>query len=342
MRRSQIIIAGLIVILATRDGRLLEGETMVFESTEAVQTGTVSEESEKLNTDIGLELYQSFGDINMDAMDEYSEFVEKQLAIIMSQPKTASDPVAYIDANVEAFQLIIDENEKSENKEILTYCVFQFMSQKADGLRGHVLLQLCEAMSGITVDRSYRTPYDWFELFIVQSPTEIDDFVYSGDDDFEKLIYGLEYENRFLDEKGFNIYVVQVVDVMEEGDFIKVVSMIHRIEYYLQQNILTLQQHLTVQTAATFKRYAQVGLEFVQYEQATGLSDTENFRDLCRSPLTSTFHIDVYTNLQNHLYSNDLSVIRSRTHVKNIQAHIEAHGYRGIYVNLEDRLYKLN
>jgi hypothetical protein len=77
--------------------------------------------------------------------NEIAKLVEENLAIIMSSPKQASNPYAYIQAHQEEYENI----KKLGGEKALQYMLSQFESGNVEGLRGHIMMQLCKELLGV-------------------------------------------------------------------------------------------------------------------------------------------------------------------------------------------------
>jgi beta-lactamase regulating signal transducer with metallopeptidase domain/ketosteroid isomerase-like protein len=131
---------------------------------------------------------------NMDE-NEIAKFVEENLAIIMSSPMEASNPYAYIQAHQEEYESI----KKLGGEKALQYMLSQFESGNAEGLRGHIMMQLCKELLGVrnNVDDESLTPQEWYNALSIKVENETVSQQEEEDEEQKALQVVKEYFSAF-------------------------------------------------------------------------------------------------------------------------------------------------
>jgi len=131
---------------------------------------------------------------NMDE-NEIAKFVEENLAIIMSSPMEASNPYSYIQAHQEEYESI----KKLGGEKALQYMLSQFESGNAEGLRGHIMMQLCKELLGVrnNVDDESLTPQEWYNALSIKVENETVSQQEEEDEEQKALQVVKEYFSAF-------------------------------------------------------------------------------------------------------------------------------------------------
>lgn len=167
-------------------------------------------ESEKLlhdrriyNTLDSLNKLKDYTPADVPGTDVIKKLVEENLAVIISSPKGASNPYVYIQAHQGEYENI----KKLGGEEALQYMLSQFKSGNAEGLRGHIMMQLCKELLGArnNVNDETLTPQEWYDALSIRQEVKLPDFEYDGNDPIEKLVYATEIEKNSQPQRGFTI-----------------------------------------------------------------------------------------------------------------------------------------
>jgi len=100
------------------------------------------------------------GSCNLEEMTAAE--IEDYLDIIMSSPKTSSNPQDYIEAHREEYESILAMGVNAE-----IYLLGEFERGDNSGLRGHIMMALCKDLLGYrnkVTDKSL-SPQEWYERF---------------------------------------------------------------------------------------------------------------------------------------------------------------------------------
>jgi hypothetical protein len=197
--------------------------------------------------------------------NEIAKFVEENLAIIMSSPMEASNPYAYIQAHQEEYESI----KKLGGEKALQYMLSQFESGNAEGLRGHIMMQLCK------------------ELLSIRQEVKLPDFEYDGSDPIEKLVYATEIKKNSQPQRGFTIVAPKIFGSYEEDGLLKVFVTTFSATYKLYGNVLDEVGGSVVPSAITYKKDKSGNYVLDKYEQAKDGADwLPSIKKFCTMPVS--------------------------------------------------------
>lgn len=96
------------------------------------------------------------------------KLVEENLTVIMSSPKTSSNPQDYINTHPDAYEKI----KKFGGEDALQYMLSQFETGNATGLRGTLMMQLCKDLLGVrnNVTNESLSPQEWYDALSIRMP----------------------------------------------------------------------------------------------------------------------------------------------------------------------------
>jgi len=223
------------------------------------------------------------GDAGQEAVD-LGQFIENNLAIIMSSPLTSSNPQDYIDAHRNEYETML----KHGTDKALAYLLAQFETGNNTDLRGQIMMRLCKEMLGArnNVTDASLNPEEWYNALVIREEVVLPDFVYSGDDAIEKLVYTTEIA-QYATQRGFTVVTPRIHGSYEEGDRLKVFVTTHSPTYRLYDNVLDDVGGSSVPAAITYKKNPQGDYELVDYEQARDGSEfAPSIRKFCTMPLS--------------------------------------------------------
>ena len=93
----------------------------------------------------------------------YMDQIEKYLATIMSSPQLSSNPYDYIKAHENEYNAILALDYKA-----LTYLFFEFKQGNQNGLKGHIMMNLCRTiLGGEDIKSAITIPQDWYDTYKV-------------------------------------------------------------------------------------------------------------------------------------------------------------------------------
>ncbi len=255
---------------------------------------------------------------------EIAEFVEKNLEIIMSSPKGASDPNDYIKAHQEEYEII----KKIGGEKALQYMLSQFESGNAEGLRGYIMMQLCKELLGIrnNVTDENLAPQEWYEALSIRQEIKLPDFKYEGNDPIEKLVYDTEIKKYSQPQRGFTIVAPKIFGSYEEGRLLKVFVTTYSATYRLYGNVLELMSGSVVPSAITYKKDESGNYVPEKYEQAKDGADwMPSIKKFCTMPLSGKKIPGLADKIIEHYQNYD--DIRA-LHWENLSRHLIANGIK--------------
>ncbi|HHV63523.1 MAG TPA: hypothetical protein GXX46_00340 [Peptococcaceae bacterium] len=195
----------------------------------------------------------------------------------------ATNPRAYIQAHREEYEKII----KFGGEEALQFMLSQFASGKVEGLRGHIMMQLCKEILGVrnNVTDETLTPQEWYEALSIRQEIKLPDFVYDGNDPIEKMVYATEMETYSQRERGFTIVAPKIFGSYEENGLLKVFVTTFSATYKIYGNVLEMESGSVVLSAITYKKDNQGNYMLEKYEQAKDGADwLPSIKKFCTMP----------------------------------------------------------
>lgn len=116
--------------------------------------------------------------------------IEDKLAVIISSPKSASNPYMYIREHQNEFEDIL--KMETSDGQVLEYLLQQFAQGNAEGLRGHILMELCIELldyKNTVPEGSYSTPQEWYEKLEFHQEQKLPEYVPQAATDIEQIVY---------------------------------------------------------------------------------------------------------------------------------------------------------
>lgn len=256
--------------------------------------------------------------------NEIAKFVEENLAIIMSSPKQASNPNAYIQAHQGEYENI----KKLGGEEALQYMLSQFKSGNAEGLRGHIMMKLCKELLGVrnNVTDETLTPQEWYDALSIRQEVKLPDFEYDGSDPIEKLVYATEIEKNSQPQRGFTIVAPKIFGSYEEDELLKVFVTTFSATYKLYGNVLDEVGGSVVPSAITYKKDNSGNYVLEKYEQAKDGADWQpSIKKFCTMPVSEKEIPGLADKIIDH-YGNydDIRTLRW----ENLFKHLKANGIK--------------
>lgn len=215
-----------------------------------------------------------FGDImKNDVKAEVANSVEQNLSIITS-PLSSSNPEDYIKVHDTEYQTILKMGDAS-----LNYMLSCFKGNNAKGLRGHIMMRLCQEILG---DRNnvqigtYESPEEWYEKLEPYTAKSLPKFKYTGIDPTEKLVYAAALKKYGGQDANDTLTVVapRIFGTSEENDELKIFATIYYNSYKLYDKTLTGGSAGIVPCAIVFTKESDGTFVFKKYIEAM---DGEDF-----------------------------------------------------------------
>lgn len=284
------------------------------------------------------EIITIFTDSGNKLQDQTSFDVEGNLDIIMSSPKTSSNPQDYINAHQKEYENFF----KYGGEDALQYMLTQFEAGNAEGLRGQIMMRLCKELLGArnNVTDESLSPQEWYDALDIRQEILLPNYEYDGQDPIEKLIYvtEIEMDSASNNRGGFIIVAPKVFGSYEEEDMLKVFVTTYSARYKLFDNALSQEGGSIIPAAITYRKDNSGGYILEKYEQARDGSEFgPSIREYCTMPVSGKeikgladkifkhytdyedIRILLYDNLFKHLKKNgitDATLTNSRGEVE--------------------------
>jgi beta-lactamase regulating signal transducer with metallopeptidase domain len=149
--------------------------------------------------------------------DGIAKLVEDNISVIMSSPKTSSNPQDYINAHKNEYEYFM----KYGGEDALQYMLSQFEAGNAEGLRGQIMMRLCKELLGArnNVTDETLSPQEWYDVLSIRQEILLPNFGYDGQDQIEKLVYDTEVEKNSDPKRGgFMVVAPEIFGSYEEED----------------------------------------------------------------------------------------------------------------------------
>lgn len=257
---------------------------------------------------------------------EIARLVEDSLTTIMSEPKTSSNPQDYIAAHPRAY-----EDIKKLGDAALDYMLSQFSVGNAKGLRGAVMVRLCQDILGprATWSANAASPQEWYWSLRMADQTKLPHFQYSGNDPLAKLVYGTEIERlardlQVRDSTGFAVVAPHIFGSYEEDDKLKVFATTYGATYQLFGSTAISDTGGVVPAAITYARDAAGNWVLEDYRQARDGSEFgPSIREFCTMPVSGKEIPGLASRMLKHYgnYKDIRDLLRA-----NVYQHLVTHG----------------
>lgn len=223
-------------------------------------------------------------DVNYNNQTSFD--AESNLDIIMSSPKTSSNPQDYINAHKNEYENFF----KYGGEDALQYMLSQFEAGNAEGLRGQIMMQLCKELLGArnNVTDESLSPQEWYDALDIRQEIKLPNFVYDGQDSIEKLVYDTEIEKNSDPKRGgFTVVAPKIFGSYEEEDLLKVFITTHSARYKLFGNALSKEGGSIVPAAITYRKDENGRYILEEYEQTgAGSEFGPSIRNFCTMPVS--------------------------------------------------------
>jgi beta-lactamase regulating signal transducer with metallopeptidase domain len=271
------------------------------------------------------------------ADNRISAVVEKKLDIILSSPKTSSNPQDYMDAHQDEYGDILKEGEKA-----LNYMLAQFEKGVNDDLRGQIMMRLCKQILGNrnNVTDETLSPQEWFSSLSIRQETKLPDFVYAGSNSLEKLVYDTEITQHSDPRRGFTIVAPKIFGSYKEGNKLKVFVTTYSATYRLYDKALSEEMGGIVPAAITYRKKDEGSYIMEEYKQAQdGSLFVKSIRQYCTMPVSGKKIPGLADKILNHYGDyNDIITLQR----ENLIQHLKANNQDGVSLHSpSDEIIKL-
>lgn len=256
--------------------------------------------------------------------EDIAKLVEGNISVIMSSPKTSSNPQDYINAHKNEYEYFM----KYGGEEALQYMLGQFEAGNAEGLRGQIMMLLSKELLGVrnNVSDESLSPQEWYNALSIRQEIILPNYEYDGNDPIEKLVYDTEIE-KSSDYKrgGFVVVAPKIFGSYEEEDYLKVFATTFHARFKLYGNVLSSEGGGIIPVAITYRKDGSGAYILEKYEQARDGSEfSPSIKKYCTMPVSGKeiqgladeilkhytdykdIRILMYGNLFKHLKKNDI------------------------------------
>ena len=265
--------------------------------------------------------------------DGVESMISANIAEIMSSPKSASDPEAYIATHRDAYENILKQGEDA-----LTYLLVEFAKGNNNNLRGQLMMSLAQELLGQrnNVSDPNLAPQQWFEALVILNETRLPDFRYGGTDPVQQLVYAaeLEQQDNAYKKEGFVIVAPKIFASYEEENKLRVFVTTFSAIYQLYNKTLSEVGGSVIPAAITFTKDADGNYQLTSYQPASDGSEfAPSIKDFCRLPISGKKITGLAAKMLRH-YGDYQDIIQLER--LNLQQHLRANQQAGIMLSLPD------
>lgn len=240
--------------------------------------------------------------------------IEEYLQIIMSSPREASSPHAYIKAHKDEYERIVKMGDGA-----LKYMLACFEQEKMEGLKGHIMMKLCIDILGNrnnVQESEYTTPQEWYEKLEIYEVTPLPKAILpQGDTLLDRATAAAltQYDTR---ESELTLVAPHVFGSYEKGKELTIYTTVYYQRYVLYGKTLLEEGAGIVPAAIKYQKNSQGKYEFKEYIEAMDGSflkkSIEEFcqpnDDMARAIMQ---HYDDYSDLFEVMQDNLIAYIKS-------------------------------
>lgn len=195
-------------------------------------TDVIGIKEERSSTDV-------FGkEANRQNNNENGIKVEELLQIIMSSPKTSSNPYDYIKAHQNEYETILKMGHDA-----LDYMLSLFEKGENSGLKAHIMMALCIDLLG---DRnnveqdSYTQPKEWYSKLSPYEAIKLPPFQYQSKNNIEELVYSaaLLQSNQDNNDQSVTIVAPKIFGTYEKEKELRIFVTVHYRRFILYEKTL--------------------------------------------------------------------------------------------------------
>jgi beta-lactamase regulating signal transducer with metallopeptidase domain len=202
-------------------------------------------------------------------INKVSEVVEKNLNIIMESPATSSNPGDYIKAHQTEYETILKMGD-----EALIYMLSLFEQREVNGLKAHVMMQLCIDLLGDrnnVKEGSYTSPEEWYSKLSPYSPTKLPAFKYETNDIIFNLVYSAalnKYSSNTDEGDTLTVVAPRVYATYEEGNELRIFTTVYYSGFRLYDKTITQEGGGIVPAAIIYTKNKDGSYTFKKYVEA--------------------------------------------------------------------------
>ncbi|GAA0722390.1 hypothetical protein GCM10008905_13820 [Clostridium malenominatum] len=234
--------------------------------------------------------------------------VEKNLKVIMSSPKSSSNPQDYIEAHHNEYHNILKMGE-----EALQYMLTVFESKEVKGIKAHIMMSLCIDLLGDrnnVKEGSYSSPDEWYEKLSPYTASKLPPFKYETSDKIEQMVYLAALEKysagkgNITHENTVTIVAPHIFGTYEDGNQLKIFTTVYYNGFKLYDKTLSQDGAGVVPAAIIYTKNNDGTYTFKKYVEAMdGTYFKRSIEDFCKP------RSDIAKAIMNH-YGNDEDLFR--------------------------------
>ena len=270
-----------------------------------------------------------FGDLlQQQENSDISDKLEKNLAVILSSPKVSSNPSDYIKAHQNEYHNILKMGDAA-----LNYMLSCFKENNATGLRGHIMMELCQEILG---DRNnvhegdYKSPGEWYSKLAPYTAKNLPKFKYTGNDTIEQLVYSaaLQHYDRYNKKDTLTMVAPRIFGTYEQKNELRIFTTVYYSSFRLYDKTLSDESSGVVPSAIIYTKNSDGTYTFKEYVEAMdGAYFAKSIEDFCKP------RKDISENIMKHYgnYGDLFDTMR-----QNIKNYLNANGLTGINIKQSD------
>jgi hypothetical protein len=303
---------------ATSDINLINERLKVYNGASHLyirhDTSLSKEEMQKISdiiifpgTSKSIGVFGAFSDIDIP------QEVEKNIEVIMSSPKEASNPYVYIQSHQNEYHNILKMGDYA-----LEYMLSQFEQNKAEGLKAHIMMELCKEILGNrnnVQEGSYSSPEQWYQKLEPYSLIRLPDYIPQINNQTELLVYMAALKQYKGQNSSVTIIAPHIFGIYEEGNTYKIFATVYYSNFDLYSNNLSQTTAGVVPAAIVYTKNSDGTYGLKEYIEAKdGAYFQKSIEEFCppRTDLAKTImqHYGNYSDLHELMRKNVVECLK--------------------------------
>ena len=215
--------------------------------------------------------------------DAIKEKVEKKLEVIISSPKSSSNPNDYIKAHDREYEDILKMGD-----EALQYMLSVFKNKEAKGIKAHIMMSLCIELLGDrnnVLEGTYSSPEEWYEKLSPYTASKLPPFKYETSNKIEQMVYlgAIDRYSGGRNDEVVTIVAPRIFGTYENDKELKMFVTVYYSEFKLYDKTLSEYSAGIVPGAIVYSKNNDGSYSFKEYIEAMdGAEWAKSIENFCK------------------------------------------------------------
>ena len=257
--------------------------------------------------------------------------IDNYLEIIISSPKTSSNPYDYINAHRTEYESILKMGDTAYD-----YMLSEFHKTERNDLKGYIMMALCKDILGDrnNIKDNNLTPAEWFAKVSPYDITGLSDFKVNTSNKIERFVYDAAEKQYSNFQYGFTVTAPTVFGSYEEENKLKIFATVFYSRFKLYNRTLTETGGGVIPAAITYTKASDGKYILTEYREAMdGSYFSKSIKNFCTMPGSNVEIPGLYSKIIKD-YENNES--RNDILLKNLKYHLNANKQYGVTLKQTD------